>query len=68
MGTVMFVDIPKDRKDLREKFHPYNFPVWRFIQGDGEGQVTFPVSVVLILTITLDRMKEVDFLSRKKGD
>ncbi|CAG8207395.1 unnamed protein product [Penicillium salamii] len=37
MGTVMFIDIPEDRKDLREKFHPDNFPVWRFIQGEGEG-------------------------------
>ncbi|CAG8021745.1 unnamed protein product [Penicillium salamii] len=38
MGTVMFIDIPEDRKDLREKFHPDNFPVWRFIQGEGEGR------------------------------
>jgi sarcosine oxidase/L-pipecolate oxidase len=37
MGTVMFIDIPKDRKDLREKFHPDNIPVWRFIQGVGDG-------------------------------
>lgn len=37
MGTVMFVDIPSHREDLRKKFHPDNFPVWRFIQGEGEG-------------------------------
>ncbi|KAF3027388.1 hypothetical protein E8E15_008192 [Penicillium rubens] len=37
MGTVMFIDVPEDRKDLRDKFHPDNIPVWRFIQGEGEG-------------------------------
>ncbi|KAJ5758224.1 uncharacterized protein N7511_006918 [Penicillium nucicola] len=37
MGTVMFIDIPEDRQDLREKFHPDVMPVWRFIQGEGEG-------------------------------
>lgn len=37
MGTVMFVDIPSHRQDLRKKFHPDNFPVWRFIQGEGDG-------------------------------
>ena len=37
MGTVMFVDIPSHRQDLRKKFHPDNFPIWRFIQGEGEG-------------------------------
>lgn len=37
MGTVMFIDIPEDRQDLRTKFHPDNMPVWRFIQGEGEG-------------------------------
>ncbi|QKX63017.1 uncharacterized protein TRUGW13939_10185 [Talaromyces rugulosus] len=46
MGTVMFVDIPKDRKDLREKFHPDNFPVWRSYEGGGfpitkEGRLKF---------------------------
>ncbi|KAK4498599.1 hypothetical protein PRZ48_011258 [Zasmidium cellare] len=34
--TVMFVDVPKDRKDLRERFHPDNIPVWRFIRGEGD--------------------------------
>ncbi|OGE50367.1 hypothetical protein PENARI_c017G11325 [Penicillium arizonense] len=42
MGTVMFIDIPKDRKDLREKFHPDNIPVWRFIQGVGDGRISTP--------------------------
>ncbi|KAL0943099.1 sarcosine oxidase [Colletotrichum truncatum] len=37
MGTLMFVDIPPDRQDLRNRFHPNNFPVWRFIQGDSNG-------------------------------
>lgn len=34
--TVMFIDIPKDRLDLRQKFHPDNMPVWRFIRGEGD--------------------------------
>ncbi|OQE75587.1 hypothetical protein PENNAL_c0073G09655 [Penicillium nalgiovense] len=42
MGTVMFIDVPEDRKDLREKFHPDNIPVWRFIQGEGEGRISTP--------------------------
>ncbi|KAJ5369570.1 hypothetical protein N7509_014182 [Penicillium cosmopolitanum] len=36
MGTVMFVDVPSDRQDLRTKFHPDNFPVWRFLEGEGD--------------------------------
>lgn len=32
----MFIDVPEDRQDLREKFHPDNMPVWRFLTGDGE--------------------------------
>ncbi|KAJ5178948.1 hypothetical protein N7492_002158 [Penicillium capsulatum] len=36
MGTVMFIDVPEDRQDLRKRFHPDNFPVWRFIEGEGE--------------------------------
>ncbi|KAJ5095638.1 hypothetical protein NUU61_004994 [Penicillium alfredii] len=36
MGTVMFVDIPEDRQDLRKRFHPDNFPIWRFLEGEGE--------------------------------
>ncbi|EOO03944.1 putative sarcosine oxidase protein [Phaeoacremonium minimum UCRPA7] len=27
MGTVMFIDIPEERKDLRKKFHPDNMPL-----------------------------------------
>ncbi|CAG8899629.1 unnamed protein product [Penicillium egyptiacum] len=42
MGIVMFIDVPEDRKDLREKFHPDNIPVWRFIQGEGEGRISTP--------------------------
>lgn len=34
--TVMFIDIPEDRIDLREKFHPDHMPVWRFIRGEGD--------------------------------
>lgn len=37
MGTVMFIDVPSHRKDLREKFHPKNFPNWRFWKDDSEG-------------------------------
>lgn len=36
MGTVMFIDVPNDRQDLRKQFHPDNHPVWRFIEGEGE--------------------------------
>ncbi|ETS84237.1 hypothetical protein PFICI_02262 [Pestalotiopsis fici W106-1] len=35
-GTVMFMDIPKHRTDLYEKFHPDNFPSWSFRKGQGE--------------------------------
>lgn len=41
MGTLMFVDVPEDRQDLRSKFHPDNFPVWRFLEGEGESYVCF---------------------------
>ncbi|KAF2167794.1 hypothetical protein M409DRAFT_65895 [Zasmidium cellare ATCC 36951] len=37
MGTVMFMDIPEDRQDLRKKFHSDNIPVWRFIEEDADG-------------------------------
>ncbi|KAL4916508.1 FAD dependent oxidoreductase [Aspergillus aurantiobrunneus] len=37
MGTLMFVDVPAHRTDIREKFHPKNMPVWRFLQGEGDG-------------------------------
>lgn len=36
MGTVMFIDIPSNKQDLRKRFHPDNFPIWRFIEGEGE--------------------------------
>ncbi|KIX07702.1 uncharacterized protein Z518_02356 [Rhinocladiella mackenziei CBS 650.93] len=35
-GTVMFMDIPKARKDIWEKFSPQNFPVWSYRRGEGE--------------------------------
>ncbi|KAI1619319.1 FAD dependent oxidoreductase [Exophiala viscosa] len=35
-GTVMFVDIPKDRKDLWERFDSKNFPVWSYRRGQGD--------------------------------
>lgn len=34
-GTVMFIDIPKERKDLWDRFHPDNYPVWSFRSGEG---------------------------------
>lgn len=36
MGTVMFIDVPEHRQDLRQKFHPDNMPIWRFLQGEGD--------------------------------
>ncbi|KAM0415764.1 hypothetical protein ACHAPT_013269 [Fusarium lateritium] len=35
-GTVMFIDIPPHRQDLRAKFHPNNYPVWSYRAGEGE--------------------------------
>lgn len=43
----MFIDIPEDRTDLREKFHPDNYPVWHYRRGDGESYYqggSFPIS------------------------
>jgi sarcosine oxidase/L-pipecolate oxidase len=34
-GTVMFIDIPKERRDLWERFHPDNYPVWSYRRGEG---------------------------------
>lgn len=31
----MFIDVPKDRKDIWKKFHPDNFPVWSYRRGEG---------------------------------
>lgn len=39
MGTLMFIDVPEDRKDIREKFHPKNMPIWRFLRGEGDGYI-----------------------------
>ncbi|OJJ07021.1 hypothetical protein ASPVEDRAFT_154944 [Aspergillus versicolor CBS 583.65] len=47
MGTLMFIDIPEHRKDLREKFHPKNMPIWRFLRGEGDGAYeggSFPIT------------------------
>ncbi|KAJ5102233.1 hypothetical protein NUU61_004455 [Penicillium alfredii] len=35
-GTVMFIDIPRHRQDLWEKFHPDNYPVWSYRRGEGD--------------------------------
>lgn len=40
MGTVMFIDVPEHRQDLRQKFHPDNMPIWRFLQGEGDKYVS----------------------------
>lgn len=37
MGTVMFMDIPSDRQDLRNRFDSDNMPVWRFVEEDEKG-------------------------------
>lgn len=46
-GTLMFIDIPKERQDLWEKFSPENYPVWHYRRGDGENYYqggSFPIS------------------------
>ncbi|KAH8696216.1 FAD dependent oxidoreductase [Talaromyces proteolyticus] len=46
-GTVMFIDIPKERQDLWKKFHPDNYPVWSYRKGDGDNYYQgggFPIS------------------------
>lgn len=43
----MFIDIPPDRQDLWEKFHPDNYPVWHYRRGDGDSYYqggSFPIS------------------------
>jgi sarcosine oxidase / L-pipecolate oxidase len=43
----MFIDIPKERQDLWEKFHPDNYPVWHYRRGDGDSYYqggSFPIS------------------------
>ncbi|KFX99697.1 hypothetical protein V490_01708 [Pseudogymnoascus sp. VKM F-3557] len=35
-GTVAFIDIPKDRQDLWDRFHPDNYPVWSYRRGEGD--------------------------------
>ncbi|KAF4461055.1 sarcosine oxidase [Fusarium albosuccineum] len=46
-GTVMFIDIPKHRQDLWERFHPDNYPVWSYRRGEGDSYYQgggFPIS------------------------
>ncbi|KAI8649199.1 DAO domain-containing protein [Fusarium keratoplasticum] len=46
-GTVMFIDIPPHRQDLRAKFHPDNYPVWSYRAGEGEESYSgggYPIS------------------------
>ncbi|RDL31799.1 Uncharacterized protein BP5553_09201 [Venustampulla echinocandica] len=37
-GTVMFVDIPQDRQDLRRRFHADHYPVWSYQRGAGDNK------------------------------
>ncbi|KAF2165580.1 hypothetical protein M409DRAFT_66997 [Zasmidium cellare ATCC 36951] len=32
-GSVMYIDVPADRRDIRQKFSPENFPVWHYRRG-----------------------------------
>lgn len=41
----MFIDIPKDRTDLWEKFHSDNYPVWSFRSGEGDKYVLLKVMI-----------------------
>ncbi|KAH7379943.1 FAD dependent oxidoreductase [Cadophora sp. MPI-SDFR-AT-0126] len=46
-GVVMFIDIPKERQDLRERFHPDNYPVWSYRRGTGDDYYqggSFPIN------------------------
>ncbi|KPM38583.1 hypothetical protein AK830_g8002 [Neonectria ditissima] len=46
-GTVMFIDIPEHRQDLRKRFHPDNYPVWSYRRGQGADYYQgggFPIS------------------------
>ncbi|KAM0324311.1 hypothetical protein ACHAQA_008088 [Verticillium albo-atrum] len=46
-GSVMFMDIPKHRTDLWERFHPDNYPVWSFRSGEGNDYYqgnSFPIT------------------------
>lgn len=35
-GTVVFIDIPRNRQDLWKRFHPDNYPVWSYRKGEGD--------------------------------
>ncbi|PVH84076.1 FAD/NAD(P)-binding domain-containing protein [Cadophora sp. DSE1049] len=46
-GVVMFIDIPKERQDVRRRFHPDNYPVWSYRRGTGDDYYqggSFPIS------------------------
>lgn len=46
-GTVMFIDVPPERHDLRAKFHPDNFPIRRYVSGSGDREFEgsmFPIT------------------------
>ncbi|KND95189.1 L-pipecolate oxidase [Tolypocladium ophioglossoides CBS 100239] len=64
-GTVMFIDIPKERQDLWNKFHPDNYPVWSYRKGDGDDRISTPRTkyskdpIDTVPLYGLSRMKEV---------
>ncbi|OQD74928.1 hypothetical protein PENDEC_c009G00674 [Penicillium decumbens] len=71
MGTVMFIDIPADRQDLRKKFHPDNFPVWRFLEGSGENAYEgggFPITKEGRLKFGFRARKFTNFQQHPKQD
>jgi len=35
-GTLMFIDVPKERKDIWEKFDSKHFPAWSYRRGEGD--------------------------------
>lgn len=35
-GTLMFIDVPKTRKDIWDKFNSKNFPAWSYRRGEGD--------------------------------
>ncbi|KAJ9647650.1 hypothetical protein H2204_000280, partial [Knufia peltigerae] len=35
-GTLMFIDVPKERKDIWDKFDSKHFPAWSYRRGEGD--------------------------------
>ncbi|KIW17035.1 hypothetical protein PV08_04226 [Exophiala spinifera] len=35
-GTLMFIDVPKERKDIWEMFDSKHFPAWSYRRGEGD--------------------------------